>query len=207
VTGVDARELRFLIKYSYLGKCDFLDLDSDDLVQLLRATVRLEVSDLTSQIEAYFEQNLSVSTALQLYSLEEYINIFFLMQKNLTLIFLDSEMGLEYSFRIAKEFLLRHFLTEVDLQNQDVDLKILMSLLKNDMLHVRYEEQIWEAIEDWVKKDQGARKVHFDQLVKCLRVGLVSESFLQKKASEIVGPINLIFYFLKYDVFHLKKAK
>lgn len=116
-------------------------------------------------------------------------------------------MGLDLSFRIAKEFLLRHFLTEVDLQNQDVDLKILMSLLKNDMLHVRYEEQIWEAIEDWVKKDQGARKVHFDQLVKCLRVGLVSESFLQKKASEIVGPINLIFYFLKYDLFHLKKAK
>jgi hypothetical protein len=71
VTGVDARELRCLIKYSYLGKCDFLDLESDDLVQLLRATVRLEVSDLTSQIEAYFENNLSVSTALQLYSLEE----------------------------------------------------------------------------------------------------------------------------------------
>jgi BTB And C-terminal Kelch len=99
-------------------------------------------------------------------------------------------VGLEYSFRIAKEYLLRHFLTEVELQNQDVDLKILMSLLKNDMLHVRYEEQVWEAIEDWVKKDPGARKVHFDQLVKCLRVGLVSERFLQKKASEALAPIK-----------------
>jgi len=96
-------------------------------------------------------------------------------------------MGLDLSFRIAKEFLLRHFLTEVDLQNQDVDLKILMSLLKNDMLHVRYEEQIWEAIEDWVKKDQGARKVHFDQLVSVSESDLFLNHSFKKRQVKLLG--------------------
>jgi hypothetical protein len=68
---VDARELRLLIKYAYLGKCDFFHLESDNLVQLLRATVSLAVPDLTSQIEAHFERDLSASTALNLYSLKE----------------------------------------------------------------------------------------------------------------------------------------
>lgn len=67
---MSARELRFLIKYSYLGQCDFLHLEGDHLVQLLRATVHMEVPDLTSQIEAHLEKNLSVPTALVLFQLK-----------------------------------------------------------------------------------------------------------------------------------------
>jgi hypothetical protein len=112
-------------------------------------------------------------------------------------------MGLEYAFRLAEEYLLRNFLAEVDVQNQD--LQILTTLLKNDMLHVRYEEQVWEAIEKWVKKDENARKVHFDQLLKCLRVGLVSESFLQKKASEMFLRSKFYTDFFKFKTCPLYK--
>lgn len=93
--------------------------------------------------------------------------------------FVIRERGLENAFDLAENYLLRNFLQEVDFKNQDVDLKSLTELLQNDNLHLRHEEQVWKAIESWVKIDEGARKEHVDQLVKCLRIGLVSQPFLR----------------------------
>jgi len=69
--GVDERELRVLIKYSYLGTCDLSQFDCEILVDLLNTVISLEIADLGAQIEAYFKNNLTIKAAFKLFSLKK----------------------------------------------------------------------------------------------------------------------------------------
>jgi hypothetical protein len=82
------------------------------------------------------------------------------------------------AFSLAEEYLLRHLL-EQNLQNLQVGLPSLIILLKDDRLNARCEELVWEAIKSWIEKEKDERADSLEQLIKCLRINLLSEEYFK----------------------------
>ena len=59
-----------------------------------------------------------------------------------------------------------------------LDHNIVSEIISNDCTVVEREEDIYEAILRWVKHDYDARKVHFEELFKNIRVAFMSKYYL-----------------------------
>ncbi|CAB3374178.1 Hypothetical predicted protein [Cloeon dipterum] len=155
-------ELNLLVRFAYTGDCQLHAIDSEDLVDLLRASIELRVDELADQIRNRFHQRLTPSVALKL---------FHQGRKN---------AGFEDAFLVAEEYLLRHLVQFQPADLQDVELEDLMTFLKDDRLNVESEEEVWRIVEAWVSKDEVKRTPAQEQLITCLRTGLVSVQLINK---------------------------
>lgn len=84
---------------------------------------------------------------------------------------------------LAFPFVLRHFLEIVQYNDfQRLICVVLKELLENDALQVHSEEDVFNAIIDWVEFDSINRKANFPVLIRCVRLHLLPST---------VSPINL----------------
>lgn len=52
------------------------------------------------------------------------------------------------------------------------------NILKRNELQVESEEQVFEVLMNWIKKDTELRGVHLPQLLKCVRMPFLSPQFI-----------------------------
>jgi len=53
-----------------------------------------------------------------------------------------------------------------------------LSILSRDELHIESEEQVYNVMMNWIRKDTEMRSVHLPQLLKCVRMPLLTPQFI-----------------------------
>ena len=94
----------------------------------------------------------------------------------------------------ANSFLEKNFV-DISQCNEflQLDIKELSELIKKDDLNIRSEEQIFEAMLSWVKTDCESRKEHLAELLKYVRLPLLSPQYLSDRVlSEEIIRSNIV---------------
>ncbi|XP_063339666.1 kelch-like protein 40b [Pelmatolapia mariae] len=60
----------------------------------------------------------------------------------------------------------------------------LAAILSNDNLNVETEEEVFEALMNWVSRDKETREKELPNLLDCIRLRLVSEDYLREKVEK-----------------------
>lgn len=75
----------------------------------------------------------------------------------------------------------RHHFEQVLLESRefnDLNIVELTEILSDDELNVRNEEMVFHAVEKWVAADLEGRKSYLYDLLKCIRLGMLSQEFI-----------------------------
>lgn len=85
----------------------------------------------------------------------------------------------------CEKFIQQHF-HDVSLSEEFFNLPFqeLLDLIKRDELFVTSEEQVFEAVIRWVKKDPELRKEHLPLLLSKVRMPLLSPQYLTDKVAK-----------------------
>ncbi|KAE8612248.1 hypothetical protein XENTR_v10012778 [Xenopus tropicalis] len=142
-------------------------------------TSELTISNLTVQVlatAAYFMQMDDIFTLCQNYMLDHMdpsncVGVYY---------FAKHICGEELEER-CKKYLYQHF-TEVGLHEEILEIEFdqLMGMIKSDDLNVSREESILDLVLRWVNHDKTARSEYLVDLLKQVRLLLVSPSFLRE---------------------------
>lgn len=76
---------------------------------------------------------------------------------------------------------MRHHFEQVLRDSKEFDeLNIvdLTEILSDDELNVRSEEIVFQAIEKWLGADLAGRKAYLFDLLKCIRLGMLTQEFI-----------------------------
>lgn len=63
----------------------------------------------------------------------------------------------------------------------EMSVESLVALLSEDRLHVKGEEQVWEAGLRWIDHAPGDRRQHAHQVLRCVRLGLLESAYFMEK--------------------------
>ena len=63
----------------------------------------------------------------------------------------------------------------------EVEFKELVAVVSDSHLNIRGEEQIYEAVIAWIKHDLKSRKNHIGDILKCVRMPLMSTTYLSRE--------------------------
>lgn len=94
------------------------------------------------------------------------------------------KFGRQYFCRDLEEkgrLFVRHNFEQVLLESKEfTDLNIvdLTDILSDDELNVRNEEIVFHAVEKWVRADLEGRKAYLFDLLKCVRLGMLTQEFI-----------------------------
>lgn len=84
------------------------------------------------------------------------------------------------------EKFIQQYFHEVSLSEEFISLplKELLDLIRRDELYVSSEEQVFEAVIRWVKKDPEIRKEHLPILLSKIRLPLLSPQYITDKVAK-----------------------
>lgn len=160
--GVDQRAVREVLDYFYTGKLEFSRLNFEDLLTLANLW---DVQFLLSASEDFIRQDLNASNSLGWQ---------FVVHKHQTF---------PLSFQAYLDnFILNNFMAicnekEFVLISADR----LRDLLVNDLLRVKSEEMVFEAVIKWIEYDRPSRKRFMPELFKEVRFELMPCSYLNNR--------------------------
>ena len=129
---------------------------------------------------------LPAACLLQLYEVQEYCSEFLRSQLDPSnclgiRAFADTHSCSEL-LRIADNYMQENF---IDITEQDefllLPLSQLLGIISNDELNIRNEEQVYQAVMNWVKHDISERKSYLSQLLTHVRLPLLDTKFLVTK--------------------------
>ena len=151
--------MRLVLDYFYTGTLEFSHLNFENVLILANLW---DVPFLMSSCENFLQQELDVSNCLGLQ---------FLVKKHQTF---------PSSFEaFVDKFILNNFM---DICNQQEFLSLsvcrLVELLRNDLLRVKSEEIVFEAVLRWLEHDRCSRKQSTAELFREVRFGLLPSSYL-----------------------------
>jgi kelch-like protein 10 len=63
-----------------------------------------------------------------------------------------------------------------------------LGIISNDDLNIKSEEVVFDTVVKWVQYDFAGRKLHLPVLMKSVRLGLLSEDYMD----EVVGLCDMI---------------
>ena len=81
--------------------------------------------------------------------------------------------------RTAQRYLMEHF-CQVALKSNELlsmSLDEMIEIIKSDDLNVKNEEIVFDAILRWINHDPDARRRHVVELMRCIRLGLLSTQY------------------------------
>ncbi|XP_012887792.1 PREDICTED: kelch repeat and BTB domain-containing protein 12 isoform X2 [Dipodomys ordii] len=139
----------------------------------------LEISNTNVQtvaVAAYFMQMEEVFSVCQKYMMDH------MDASNCVGIhYFANQIGAEDLSDQSKKYLYQHF-AEVSLHEEILDIEVhqLLALIKSDDLNISREESILDLVLRWVNHNQELRKEHLVELLKQVRLELISPSFLRQ---------------------------
>lgn len=157
IKGIDPSAMESLIQFAYSGK---IAIHSGNVHSLMFGASYLQLNQVREACAEYLKQRLESSNVLSVRAFAE----------NLSCISLKES---------AEEYLEKHF-TEVSQEEEFLSLELsqIGELLSRDQLCVSSEEQIFEALIRWVKKDPELRSIYLPGLLSKVRLPLLSPIYL-----------------------------
>lgn len=149
IDGIAGAELEAFIEFSYTGKIDINDDNVDDVVA---AATMLQFGDVENMCEEFLLEQLTESNCLGLWQLGE-------------------QYELQAVKKAALDMVLHNFDSIVKIE-EFYNLKVmgLQMLLANDDVFVFSEEDIFNAVVQWVQYDEEERIESFGKLMPYVRV-------------------------------------
>lgn len=160
IHGIDETTMEQLIEFSYTGT---LEITVDNVQQLLAGASLLNIETLRTACSRFLQKQLDSANCI---GIRDFATIY-------------SCKDLE---EIATQYLYQHFLSTI---NYDEFLQMkydkVIKLLSSDRIQVRSEEDVYNALENWLYHDFDNRLQFVPEILRCIRVPLLSLEFLQYK--------------------------
>ncbi|CAF1403894.1 unnamed protein product [Adineta ricciae] len=141
-----------------------MKLNDNNIFEVLQAANQLQVLDLISLGENYLYEKLTPENIL---GIREFAAYFFCRRL----------------YDLAQVYLLSHF-TEISIKSAEfVELYLdqVVEILNSNELNVKSEEAVFDAIIRWIDHKVDERKSHIVDLLKCVRLGLLTTNFFLEK--------------------------
>ena len=160
--GVEQEAVRVVLDYIYTGELEFTHLNIENVITLANLW---DIPFLLSSSEDFLRDELNVSNCLTVHLLVE------------------NHQTFSSSFQdFLEKFIFNNFM---DISHQQNFLSLtadrLIEILKNDLLRVKFEQMVFEAVMRWINYDRCSRKHFAAQLFKEVRFGLMPHSFLNDR--------------------------
>ena len=157
--SVDKVAVREVLDYFYTGKLKLTHLNLENVLILASFW---DVPFLVSSSEDFLRQELRVSNCLAVQHL------------------VNNHQTFSSSFpAFVNKFILDNFM-DISKQQEFLFLSVdrLVDLLRNDLLRVKSEEMVFEAVLNWIKYNRCSRKHFLVELFQEVRFGLMAPSYL-----------------------------
>lgn len=156
ITAESATEI---LNYMYSAE---LHINNANVQSVATAAFLMQMEDIFSVCQAYMMDHMDASNCVGIY-------------------YFARDIGAEDLRDQAKKYLYQHF-AEASLHEEllGIEFDQLLSLITSDDLNVSREENILDLVLRWVNRDRTARAEHLPDLLKQVRMVLVSPSFLRE---------------------------
>ncbi|XP_055386217.1 ring canal kelch protein-like isoform X5 [Condylostylus longicornis] len=183
--GVDYHALELLIEYVYTS---VVEVNEDNVQVLLTAANLLQLTDVREACCDYLQTQLDASNAL---GIREFADIH----------------GCIDLFNYADTYIEQHF-SDVIMYEEFLNLnhEQVVSLIKNDRISVKNEEQVYESVIAWIKHDPQTRDLFTADIMEHVRLPFLSKEYLAQRVDKeplLEGNIfckNLIIEALTYHL-------
>ncbi|CAF3757459.1 unnamed protein product [Rotaria magnacalcarata] len=141
-----------------------ITLNENNIYEILPAANQLQVLELFSLCENYLYEKLSPENAI---GIREFASFFYC--KNLS--------------EKTEIYLLTNFI-EISIKSEEfleLDLEQIIHILNSDELNVRSEQAVFDAVIRWIDYRPDERKKNIGDLLKCVRLGLLTTNFFIEK--------------------------
>ncbi|XP_065651792.1 kelch-like protein 20 [Hydra vulgaris] len=160
IHGIKSKTMEMLIEFSYTG---VIEINIKNVEELFCGSSLLNIESLQSACVRFLCHQLDSSNCI---GIRDFANIYSCTQLE----------------RYANRYIHQHFL---DVSNTEEFLNLnvddLCNLLKNDSLQVRNEEDVYNSVEKWLLHDYTKRLKLFPEVLKYIRIPLLSLEFLESK--------------------------
>ena len=160
INGIDDCTMEDLVNFSYSG---VIEINVDNVQHLLSGSTMLDIDCLRAACSRFLHSQLDSGNCI---GIKDFASLYNCKE-------LES---------YATQCLNQHFL-DVIKSDEFLHLKFetLLNLLSSDKIQVRSEEDVYVALENWLHYDYDKRKQYVPELLRCIRVPLLSLEFLQYK--------------------------
>ncbi|XP_057273499.1 kelch repeat and BTB domain-containing protein 12 [Pezoporus wallicus] len=154
---ISAESVAVLLTYMYSAE---LHLTNHNVQTVALAAYFMQMEEVFSPCQKYMMDHMDASNCVGIY-------------------YFASHIGAEDLSDQARKYLYQHF-AEVSLQEEilEIEFQQLLTLIKSDDLNISREENILDLVIRWVKHSRKSREEHLIELLKQVRLVLVSPSFL-----------------------------
>ena len=160
IHGLDENTMELLIEFSYTGT---LEINQENVQKLLAGSSLLNIERLRTACSRFLQKQLDSANCI---GIKEFATVY----------------SCKYLEETATQFLYQHFLATI---NHDeflqMDYDKVIKLLSSDRIQVRSEEDVYNALENWLYYDFDERLQFVPEILRCIRVPLLSLEFLQYK--------------------------
>lgn len=173
IPGIDGIVLEAVVKFCYNG---VTDVNEDNVEALLMAALYLQMETLQTLCVNYYRSKIQVSNCLRAWALgQQYF-------------FIDLEKS-------AASFAFRNFKKVIKCEEfLCLDSSQLISILRSDNLKIDAEEEVFDALMEWIRFDKQARRSLFMKLLENIRLQHVNESVSNSKLCYyICKPLSPLF--------------
>ncbi|PAV80565.1 hypothetical protein WR25_19109 isoform A [Diploscapter pachys] len=165
ITDVDPNTLEALVNFCYCGEIRISDANVQNL---LPAACLLQLSEVQDVCCDFLKKQLDPSNCLGIRA------------------FADTHACREL-LRSADKYALRNFQQVVGTEEfMSLSYDLLKEIISSEELHVQSEEQVYDAIVQWVRHDLEHRRNYFSKLLQHVRLPLCRPKFLVSIGEEIL---------------------
>ncbi|XP_067613447.1 kelch-like protein 5 isoform X2 [Eurosta solidaginis] len=186
ITNIDSDTFERLITFCYTGKT-LATIENVD--RILKAALILQLKGAVTNCADLIIDNITDFTLQRAYSLEKETQCELLNEK-----ILAYETRNFMHVTQSSEFL-------------DFDAKKLQAILERDNLHVRCEEDVFNAVKRWYEHDASARKQHLPELIACLRLTQCNMDFIMTNIHPLPRCEKLALRVLAWHSYPLARSK
>ncbi|XP_029457172.1 kelch repeat and BTB domain-containing protein 12 isoform X2 [Rhinatrema bivittatum] len=154
-----AESASIILNYMYTGD---LQISNQSVQDVATAAFLMQMEDVFDTCQKYMMDRMDASNCAGIY-------------------YFAKQIGAEELSDQAKKYLYQHF-AEASLHEEilEVEFQQLLTLIRSDDLNVSREESILDLVLRWVNHDRSTREKHLIELLKQVRLMLISPSFLQE---------------------------
>ncbi|KFV62604.1 Kelch repeat and BTB domain-containing protein 12, partial [Dryobates pubescens] len=154
---ISAESVSVILHYMYSAD---LHLTNQNVQTVALSAYFMQMEDVCRMCQKYMMDHMDASNCVGIY-------------------YFANHIGAEDLCDQAKKYLYQHF-AEVSLQEEilEIEFQQLLTLIKSDDLNISREESILDLVLRWVKHSRKSRLEHLIELLKQVRLVLVSPSFL-----------------------------
>ena len=157
IRGVSSDMMAHIIEYAYTRT---VDVNSENVERLLPTADQFHVLGLVKECTNFLGSQLAFDNCIGIYNFAR-------------------EYFCQHLSELSHNFILENF-CEIATQSNEIlglTLEQLVEILDSDDLNVKNEETVFELVIRWVKHNEVERLKSIHQLMRCIRLGLLSTSY------------------------------